>query len=226
VARAIAASRLPVVSAVGHEVDFSIADMVADARAPTPSAAAELLSPDQQEWLRQLAAVEDSLLGLVRRRLSDAATQLLHLRRRLRHPGSRLRENAQRLDELEQRLVRSQRHLLRRRQDHLALLSSRLLARSPLPALHQARRELDSGRSRLETAMRQKLRTMTDRLAYLGELLESLSPLGTLERGYAIVTDSSGRVVRDAGQVAVGDEVEVRLARGRLGLTVTRTGAD
>jgi len=226
VARAIAASQLPIVSAVGHEVDFCIADMVADFRAPTPSAAAELLSPDQREWLQQLRAAEGNLLRLVRRRVADASVHLAHLRRRLRHPGAQLRENAQRLDDLERRLILSQRNLLRRRGDYLTLLSSRLLARSPLPSLQQSRRELRGAQERLETAMRQRLRTMTKRLAHLGEMLDSLSPLGTLERGYAIVTDSSGRVVRDARQVASGDQVEARLARGRLGLTVNRTDAE
>ena len=226
VARAIAASQLPIVSAVGHEVDFSIADMVADFRAPTPSAAAELLSPDQQQWLQRLRAIEVSLLRQVRRRLADASSHLSHLRRRLRHPGAQLRENSQRLDDLEQRLILAQRNLLRRNRDYLTLLSSRLLARSPLPVLQQSQRELRGGRERLEAALRRRLQTMSERLSHLGKMLDSLSPLGILERGYAILTDGSGRIIRDAGQVAAGTEVEARLARGRLGLTVNKVDAD
>lgn len=220
VARAIAASELPIVSAVGHEVDFTIADMAADHRAPTPSAAAELLSPDQREWQQRLEAIEANLVRLIRRRLADAATELNHLRRRLKHPGAQLREQAQRLDDLEQRLVRAQTNLLQRRRSELALLESRLHAHSPLPRLQRLQRETEQLGQRLEAAMRQRLHQANERLAHLAQMLDSLSPLATLSRGYAIVTDSEGRVVTDAAAVTVGDQVQARLARGRLGLTV------
>ncbi len=175
VARAIAASDLPIVSAVGHEIDFTIADMVADQRAATPSAAAELLSPDQREWQNQLQAMEQKLQQLMQRKLADCARELEHLRRRLRHPGHQLREQSQRLDDLEQRL---------------------------------------------QGAMQRKLQQAGTRLAHLAQMLDSLSPLSTLQRGYAIVTDASGRVVTDASTVCAGDKVEARLATGRLQLTV------
>ncbi len=220
VARAIAASELPIVSAVGHEVDFTIADMAADHRAPTPSAAAELLSPDQREWQQRLEAIEANLVRLIRRRLADAATELGHLRRRLKHPGAQLREQAQRLDDLEQRLVRAQANLLQRRRSELALLESRLRAHSPLPRLQRLQRETEQLGQRLEVAMRQRLHQAGEQLAHLAQMLDSLSPLATLSRGYAIVTDSEGKVVTDAAAVSVGDQVEARLARGRLGLTV------
>ena len=220
VARAIAASELPIVSAVGHEVDFSIADMAADHRAPTPSAAAELLSPDQRELQQRLQAIEANLVRLIRRKLSAAATELAHLQKRLKHPGHRLREQAQRLDDLEQRLIRAQQNLLQRRRSQLALLESRLRARSPLPRLQQLQRDTERLSQRLEAAMRQQLQRNRQRLAHLAQMLDSLSPLATLQRGYAIVTDSQGKVVTDASAVAPGDEVEARLAKGRLGLTV------
>ncbi len=175
VARAIAASALPIVSAVGHEIDFTIADMVADQRAATPSAAAEMLSPDQREWQNQLNTLEQKLQLLIQRKLADAARELEHLRRRLRHPGHRLREQSQRLDDLEQRL---------------------------------------------QSAMRRKLRTAGTRLAHLAQMLDSLSPLSTLQRGYAIVSDSAGIVITDASTVSSGDKLEARLAKGRLRLTV------
>ena len=219
-ARANAASDLPVVSAVGHEVDFSIADLVADHRAPTPSAAAELLSPDRRELQQRLQAIEANLVRLIRRKLSTAATELAHLQKRLKHPGHRLREQAQRLDDLEQRLIRAQHNLLQRRRSQLALLESRLQARSPLPRLQQLQRDTERLRQRLEAAINQQLERNRQRLAHLAQMLDSLSPLATLQRGYAIVTDSQGRVVTDASAVAPGDEVEARLARGRLGLTV------
>jgi exodeoxyribonuclease VII large subunit len=222
VARAIAASELPVVSAVGHEVDFTIADMAADHRAPTPSAAAEMLSPDQRELQQRLAAIEANLVRLIRRKLADAATRLDHLRARLKHPGAQLREQAQRLDDLEQRLIRAQRNLLQRRRGELALLESRLLAGSPLPRIQRLQRETEQLGQRLEAAMRLRLRGASERLAHLAQMLDSLSPLAILGRGYAILTDSGGRVVTDARAVAAGDSLEARLASGRLGLTVDR----
>jgi exodeoxyribonuclease VII large subunit len=222
VARAIAASELTIVSAVGHEVDFSIADMVADYRAPTPSAAAELLSPDQREWLQRLQAAEKNLVRLIQRKLADATTRLSHLRQRLKHPGTQLREQAQRLDDLEQRLLLAQKNLLLRHHSKLNLLESQLMARSPLPKLQQLQRDVRQWRQRLDAAMHQRLQQSADRLAHLGQMLDSLSPLGTLQRGYAIVTNSSGKVIRNAREVSIGDEVEARLSNGRLGLTVAK----
>jgi exodeoxyribonuclease VII large subunit len=221
VARAIAASELPVVAAVGHEVDFSIADMVADHRAATPSAAAEMLSPDQREWRQRLQAIEATLVRLIQRKLNDAKVELGHLQQRLKHPGAQLREQSQRLDELEQRLILAQRNLLQRRRSELALLESRLKARSPLPRLRQQQLDLARLRHDLTAAMQHKLQQAGDRLGHLAQMLDSLSPLGTLQRGYAIVTDSEGKVVTDSGAVAVGDEVSARLAAGVLGMKVS-----
>ncbi|MCB1699598.1 MAG: exodeoxyribonuclease VII large subunit [Pseudomonadales bacterium] len=223
VARAIAASELPVVAAVGHEVDFTIADMVADQRAATPSAAAELLSPDQRQWRQRLQTLETSLARLIRSRLHQAGTQLDHLRRRLKHPGAQLREHSQRLDELEQRLVLAQKNLLRRRQSELTLLESRLHARSPLSRLRQLDSEIQHLRQRLTAGMHQRLQLAGDRLGHLAQMLDSLSPLGTLQRGFAIITDREGKVVTDSSAVAIGDEVRARLARGALELTVTKS---
>ncbi len=135
VARAIAASELPIVSAVGHEIDFTIADMVADQRAATPSAAAELLSPDQREWQNQLRAMEQKLQQLVQRKLADTARELEHLRRRLRHPGHQLREQSQRLDELEQRLHNAMQRKLQAAGTRLGHLAQMLDSLSPLSTL-------------------------------------------------------------------------------------------
>lgn len=220
VARAIAASELPIVSAVGHEVDFSIADLVADVRAPTPSAAAELLSPDQLAWQQGLQSLERDLLRLVRRKLADATLRLTHLRQRLKHPGTQLREQSQRLDDLEQRLLTAQRSFMLRQHNRLALQENRLMAVSPLPRLRQMQRDTRQRRQQLDSSMRRRLERHANRLAHLAQMLDSLSPLGILARGYAIVTDSNGAVLRDTSKVAIGDEVEARLASGHLGLTV------
>lgn len=223
VARAIAASELPIVSAVGHEVDFSIADMAADQRAATPSAAAELLSPDQREQMERLKKLEAELVRLIRRKIADAQTRLDHLRARLKHPGAQLREQSQRLDDLEQRLVLAQRNLLARKKSELALLESRLHANSPLPRIQQMQKEVGTLRQRMEAAMQAKLQDSKSRLAHLAQMLDSLSPLSTLARGYAIVTDSDGKVVTDAATVAAGTQLDARLAKGRIAVTVNRT---
>ena len=222
VARAIAASELPIVSAVGHEVDFTIADMAADHRAPTPSAAAELLSPDQREWQQRLAQAESDLVRLIRRKLASAATELEHLRKRLKHPGAQLREQAQRLDDLEQRLLMAQKTQLQRRRAELSLLESRLRAASPQPRLQQLQQETAQLQRRMEAAISHRFQQANERLAHLAQMLDSLSPLGTLKRGYAIVTDSDGKVLTDAGSVKPGDHVQARLAKGRLDLTADK----
>ena len=124
--------------------------------------------------------------------------------------------------DLEQRLRLAQRNLLQRRRSELTLLESRLQAHSPLPYLRQQQLDLARHRQRLISAMQQKLQHAGEHLGHLAQMLDSLSPLGTLQRGYAIVTDTSGQVVRNVGEVSVGDEVEARLAKGRLGLTVSK----
>ncbi|NQX88399.1 MAG: exodeoxyribonuclease VII large subunit [Halioglobus sp.] len=222
VARAIAASTLPVVSAVGHEVDFTIADMVADYRAPTPSAAAELLSPDHQEYQHRLRNRGEHLVRLMHRHLRNTDTQLGYLKRRLRHPGAQIRENQQRLDDLEQRLILGQRNLLRRCRDDLALKASRLGAHSPLPRLLHSAQVARQARQQLDSSLHHRLGTAAKRLNHLQKMLDSLSPLGVLQRGYAIVTTGQGTVLRASDQVAIGDEVNAKLASGRLKLTVNQ----
>ncbi|HBM84026.1 MAG TPA: exodeoxyribonuclease VII large subunit, partial [Halieaceae bacterium] len=220
VARAIAASALPVVSAVGHEVDISIADLVADQRAPTPSAAAELLSPDQRERAALLHRLEQAMAGRMRLRLERAERDLQHLRQRLRHPGQLLREQAQRLDELEQRLLRAQRGHLREQRGRLAVLEHRIRARSPEARLHTLNNQVTQLQRRLQRGVHQQLRGAASRLGHLSQLLDSVSPLATLSRGYSILRDEHGAVVRDATKVQEGSQLDARLAQGELRLQV------
>ena len=220
VARAIAASALPVVSAIGHEVDISIADMVADHRAATPSAAAEMLSPDQRERQAQLRRWEQALEGRMRLRLERLGRDLHNLRQRLRHPGQQLREQAQRLDELEQRLLRAQRTHWREQRGALALLEGRLRARSPATQLHSLRGDVDKLEQRLQRGVQQQLRVSSSRLGQLSQLLDSVSPLATLRRGYSILSDEQGHVVRDASKVPEGANLAARLDQGELRLRV------
>jgi len=226
VARAIAASDIPVVSAVGHEVDISIADLVADQRAPTPSAAAELLSLDQHQQLAQFAALETALARQVRRMLQQAALELRALRHRLQHPGHRLREYSQRTDELTLRLERAARGVLQQREHRLRLLQGRLRAASPAVRAAALRRRTAELEALLVRLARARLQRAASDLGHLAQLLDSLSPLRVLNRGYAILTDAGGAVVRDAAAVDAGATLRARLAHGRLELAVTGRETD
>ncbi len=216
VARAIHASPIPVVSAVGHEVDFTIADFVADMRAPTPSAAAELLSPDREEMRTQLLQQRLRLARSFQRRMLHHKQALDGLQKRLKHPGRRLQEIGQRLDELEQRLARAHHNLLRHAAARLAALHARLERHTPLhrvQAMQVRRQELQR---RLRSGATQHLERLNRRLAQAAHALDTVSPLATLSRGYAIVTAADGSVLRAAKQAATGQQVQARLGQGRL----------
>jgi exodeoxyribonuclease VII large subunit len=222
VARAIADSRLPVVTGIGHETDFTIADFVADVRAPTPSAAAELLSRDGEELLGSFEGFETLLTRALQRRLAALTQTLTHLRARLRHPGQRLHDTAQKLDELELRLQRARKQFLREREVRVQGLLSRLLGRQPgqrLPALAQQTAMLDT---RLRRAMMQCLRDHDTSLQHLKERAHLASPLAILGRGYAIVQGDGG-VVRTVDAVHAGETIRAQLLDGILTATVTAT---
>jgi exodeoxyribonuclease VII large subunit len=224
VARAIHASELPVVSAVGHEIDVTIADFVADYRAPTPSAAAEALSPDRLDYLARLGQMQGRLLQAMRGRLQRQDERLHHLSRRLRHPGQRLQELAQRVDDLEARLHRAQGRLLQQQATRLGHLAQRLRQNSPALAIGRRQEQLRQIGVRLHTAMQHGQELRQRRLQGLVRALDAVSPLAVLGRGYAIVRrEADGQIIREAGEVAAGDEIEARLHKGRLLCTVKQT---
>jgi exodeoxyribonuclease VII large subunit len=216
VVRAIHASTLPVVSAVGHETDVTLADFVADVRAPTPSAAAELISPDREQLMAIVSAQALRLQQITTRRIAEQEQRLRWLSRRLRHPGARLRDQAQRLDELEARLRTALRARLRLAESRLSGARTRLVGRNPAATLADHGRFLGQLQRRLQSAIRASLSARQGRLAACARLLDSVSPLATLDRGYAIVTTPAGAVIQDAGTVAAGTRIRARLARGSL----------
>ncbi|MCW8977339.1 MAG: exodeoxyribonuclease VII large subunit [Marinobacter sp.] len=221
VARAIAACRLPTVSAVGHEVDVTIADFVADLRAPTPSAAAEKISPDQSDWLKQLRDREFRLSNAMGLALKRLGTQLGHLSARLRDPRRELLEKAQRMDELELRLRKAIRQRLTTvgvRNDHLR---QRLVMQSPHRQLSDSQDALRRVSERLVSVMQQDLKQRRDNLEHAAQTLNVVSPLATLGRGYSIVRDNNGNILRDASNVNPGDTISAHVARGEMTAKVT-----
>jgi exodeoxyribonuclease VII large subunit len=226
VARAIHDCRIPLVSAVGHEIDFTIADLVADQRAATPSAAAELVSPDQIEWLARLTQLATRLENRLRHMLSDHQRQMAWLEKRLQqvHPGQYLRQQAQRLDELEQRVRLIIGIRIRELYSVLKEMHANLQRHSPAQQL--ARFGLQQGllTQRLGTAMQGLLTEKRRRLELACRSLDTISPLATLQRGYAIVSHlPERRILRQAATVKPGDRVEARLAEGTLVCTVDAT---
>jgi exodeoxyribonuclease VII large subunit len=229
VARSLYTCPIPTVSGIGHEIDFTIADLVADVRAPTPTAAAEIVVPDRKELLRELQLQSSRAGAATRRILLASGESLRQLGGRLArsHPGAVLQRLAQQLDDLTQKLVAELGHNLTERGWGLGMLRRRLTAASPVAPLQRRAAGLAMAQIRLNNAMRQRLAARAKRFAVAAAGLQAISPLATLQRGYAIVSDAkTGAVIRDAGMVSKDDRIEARLARGRLQAVVDKTRSD
>lgn len=228
VARAIHDSKLPVISGVGHEIDFTIADFVADQRAPTPSAAAELISQDSAVLSQHLQRNLQQLNTQLQRYLQNQHTRLQHLSARLttQRPESKLQQQNQRLDELDSRLYQALTRNLSRRQDKLNHLSSALQQQSPRPLLRQHRHDLTRMQHQLELLMVQKLDKQQDQLQLHAARLDAYSPLSTLKRGYSLAYDKKRRLVRSVKQLKPGQTLTTQLADGSIESTVEQVQRD
>ena len=228
VARAIHASAVPVVSAVGHEIDFSIADFVADLRAPTPSAAAELLVPDAVAVDRHLQQLQQRMLTLQQRQLQAHAQRVDHLLARLQtqRPQARLQRDRERLLHLQRRLTAVLREQSQLRHVRLERLHARLMAQHPRARLPLLARRLAEQDQRLRRALAHVLERRQTRLHHAGHALHAVSPLATLERGYAILLDVEGKVVRSVRDAAIDMKLRARLADGELALRVDANGSE
>lgn len=220
VARCLAGLATPVVSAIGHETDTSISDFVADVRAPTPTAAAELLSPDRQQLLELLRSQQLRLQRRMQVLLQHGQLQLDSCQRRLRHPRERIEQNMQRLDELYLRMLRSIRHQQDQQLQRLQHLQRALNGKQLQTRLLQQHAQLDGLQQRLRRSLLQTLEQRQQQFHQQVQALQLVSPLATLERGYAIVRDDQQRVIHSVTQTAPGQPLSARLADGTLELQV------
>jgi exodeoxyribonuclease VII large subunit len=223
-ADAIFNSELPVISAIGHETDFTIADFVADLRAPTPSAAAELVTSALHNIADRVYTLDQRLLRAARYRLMQASNAFARVRVEsiLIRERDQLRRRQQRVDDLTLRIESLWRTHHRRLSDKLQLLGNRLLRRDVVARTTLARERLDSLQARLTRAQRDHLRGFRDRESSLARQLTALSPLAVLSRGYALVYDDSGVLIKDTENITEGQSILTRLARGRLLSRVTQ----
>ncbi len=222
VARAIRACPLPVVSGVGHETDFTIADFAADLRAPTPTAAAELVSPDAAKLRRDLALAGQQLARVFARGIEDRMQRLDYLSRRLTHPGERLRNQFIHLQHLGSRLRGSWRLGAEAQTWTLRDAAQRLRASAPDTSLRQHRQQ-ELAR-RLHGGLRDHLATAVERVGAVRAHLLHLNPQRVLERGYSITETADGVIVRDSAKLSADQELKVTLAKGWAGVRVKRTG--
>ncbi|MFZ1941360.1 MAG: exodeoxyribonuclease VII large subunit [Terracidiphilus sp.] len=225
VARAIASSRLPIVSAVGHETDFTIADFVADLRAPTPSAAAELITEAQHKIAEHLANQAHRLERATRFQILQARQRFTRLpvSRSEARVSALLYRLGQRLDDATLRLDAVFTSRLRLRQAGVAELAASVLHHDPRQQLAHARQHLADFRARLDRCLERLIESSASRLGALDARLHSLSPLAVLDRGYALVLASDGSLVRSSSQVASGDQLTTRLADGSFTSRVEST---
>lgn len=226
VARAIRVSRIPVVSAVGHEIDVTIADLAADLRAPTPSAAAEMLVAEKEALVTRLKELQARLTSGERTRIVRSTERLEHLRARLRDPRKSIEHAWQRLDELSGRLVRAETSWLRENRARLSTAEDALRRSSPQGMIPALRRDLARDLRDMQTAMGRRLVTRRSALSVLEGRLGGLDPHAVLKRGYSITRRlPDGCVVRRFSDVQVGARVQVTLAAGELACRVEKTNA-
>ena len=226
VARAIFYSELPITSAVGHEVDFTIADFVADLRAPTPSAAAEQMSPHQAEYFDTFVAYRENLASKLRAILSQATQNLHWLAKQLKRPDRRLQEHAQNLDRLENQLQLTILNQIALQNLELKHLHQGMLSNSPINRINVLSVHLQKTAENINQSITKAINRTQSQLAELSRSLSTVSPLNTLARGYSITYDDNGQVIRSAGTVKTGSTIVSRLEKGNIESTVKSINTD
>jgi exodeoxyribonuclease VII large subunit len=224
----VAGSHVPVISAVGHETDFTIVDFVADLRAPTPSAAAEMVIRSRQEIEDQVERLGGRLEKAMRYRLLMGRQQLTQLAQHgaFGRMMDVIRRRQQKVDDLVNRLLHAERDVLERQRRRYETLSAAVRHYDLRLVLAGVRRELDARVSSMAAAARNTLLQKRARLERLASQMEALSPVAILERGYALVFDADGQLVKDAQRVKAGEDIRARVARGEIEATVKKTGSE
>jgi exodeoxyribonuclease VII large subunit len=218
VARTIAASQIPIISAVGHEIDVTIADFVADMRAPTPSAAAELVSRDNSHKTQNVQVRVNRLFNANKLYFQQQKQAMTHLVHRLekQHPSYQLERQSQQLDDLERRLQQAMQQFILRRQDALERKQTLIEQASPARVINLQTHQLSRAEQKLIEAMKRQLLVSKHQVALAAEKLDTVSPLATLKRGYSITQLDSGEVITEQKQVKTGDVLITRLAEGKV----------
>lgn len=225
VAQAIFQSQIPIISGVGHEVDFTIADFVADKRAATPSAAAEIATLDKTELLQMLARYQQLMLRHIHHKLSHATQQVEWMQKHLyqQHPKRQLSEKMQKLDYYQMSLVQLQDSLLQRLLAKIQDAQARLQRQAPIYKINHLQPQLMLALQKLNNLMATQLNKQQTKLANAAATLDALSPLATLQRGFAIAETSDHKILRDANDATSGDDIRVRLAKGYLECVIKAT---
>ena len=223
VAQAIFASDLPITSAVGHEIDFTIADFVADLRAPTPSAAAEQLSPSQFEYLEILQSYLQQFTRAIGKRLQSTDRTLALMYRQLKRPDRRLQEHAQKLDRFEGQLQLAIRNRIALQHSELLQRKRGLQFSTPLSRIRQLLDQVGAKLKTMERSMQADVQIRQAKLSELSRGLEAVSPLNTLSRGYSITYNADMKVIRQSDDVKIGSEITSRLKKGSIVSTVKAT---
>ncbi len=226
VARAIYNSDIPIITGIGHEVDFTIADFVADKRAATPTAAAELISPDRRQLLQQFASFESRLIYLMRQNLQQKQQKTDWLNKRIRHPKDQLQIFKNKLNELNQRNVRSVKNTLLKSRSQIRLLEVKLQQHAPLQRIQQLQLQYKNINNRFQHAAKQIMSIKIKKLQHLIYTLDAISPLHTLKRGYAIVKDENNHVIRNVRNVKKNQLIKTEFAKGSVFSTITEINND
>jgi exodeoxyribonuclease VII large subunit len=221
-ARAINTCPIPIISAVGHEVDFTIADFVADVRAPTPSVSAEIITPDINEWLQTLDDVQRQLIRHQRRLIQQKQQQLAFLQRRLRHPKEKIQYQQQRLSQIEHAFFRNITNIIAGQKQNLQTTTKQLRRQHPSAKIQLLADKVKQLKLRSQRAMTQTLTARQQQLSSSAQLLNAVNPLTVLARGYSITSLADGTVITNCGQVSVGDELSIKLGEGNIISQVTK----
>ena len=221
VAREIFKSRLPIVSAIGHETDFTISDFVADLRAPTPSAAAELISENHFYLSDSLERITNEIIKIISNKINYIGDNLKNLLKLIRHPGDKLRETTQQIDNYEMRIKNSLMNLILKKSKDLEQEISILKSSSPQIKIQASNNKLEIISSALRNGIKANLEKKKKRFSLELSTLQAVSPLSVLARGYSIISDEEGRIVRSSKNLSLNQKIKARFGEGQIIAKVT-----